>query len=1007
MAATAPVPPRERLIAEGASARIYASQDSHGRPAALKLSRSAACDPVLLVEAAAAARFKHPALLPVLEQGSDAEGRVWLLLPLLSGRTLADWSPALPELLDGLGPIADALDYLHHLGFGHADLKPSNVLVAQDGQESTLLLADLGLLSELGKPALGGTPAYLSPGRLDGKPLSWRDDLHALAVLFYERIAGHLPWLATRGDALLQDIRVGRVRSLRTSRADLPGTLDTYIVATLQARDAARCVMDWLDRLRAELGLRPLPRRLYLRPANGEVEDISTRERLAMWLRANLYSSTSPAASAGREELRSLEQIARGDSGRLRSVLEHLLSAQLLQDHAGQAIFADDPSMILNRLRKDWLLDTAEPEQPQLQWGLLLSSLPMAFSIEELRSTADSERAGLEEALQDLCKRGRLANVDGGRFEPQGESDLNAVADCSIPLPRAVFASQWLAAESRPGARLQLLALAQATNAEELIDSIPQAAVLDIVERAPAEVCDTIRSFLCGRSTGVAGARLSGLLDIVRLVRTDRLAEAIERFWGTDDILEVATSATLNRFLVYQLSDAGRVQDARAFLTRWRERRDEEIRGTPIEIQIAARELNVLGTYGAHAEARELAASYQLRFAGRDGAWILNIALASLAEDRGDRAEALRQSEAALGQMQSGQDTAQLEFDLLVYMATTIISASDRSRWPLLDGAFKRATELSVSLDIPTITHRLEAAHALRALNRGDLADARTQVERLRLSAERTGELKRALYIETYLIMIARESGDYVELRRCCSRLGHLIEGQESVREHLSFRQEVSLLELAVGDLEAAGRTTELGLEATLGSEHHLFQGFFLGISGRLRYLAGGAVQAAAAAFRAAIDAFSKAHALRYRNEYQLELIAVDPTADPDGSLLAAVIDHEEAVGERRLLPRAWQLEARRLRSAGAIREAAVALEEAFRVAGTLVSPEHRWPLHVEAAELALAAGERAAARSDLERAVAILHDLSLQFPDPAVRERFLARPDRRAVLERLRTLDT
>lgn len=496
-----------------------------------------------------------------------------------------------------------------------------------------------------------------------------------------------------------------------------------------------------------------------------------------------------------------------------------------------------------------------------------------------------------------------------------------------------------------------------------------------------------------------------GLLDVVRFVRTDQLSAAIERFWAIDETLEVATSAALNRFLVYQLSDAGRVQEARAFLTRWRGLRDQEIKGTPIEIQIAARELNLLGTYGANAEARELAARYQRQFAGREGAWILNIALASLAEDRGDRAEALRQSEAALSQLRPGPDNAQLELDLLVYMATTIVSASDCSRWPLLEGMLKRAADLASVLDIPTISHRLEAAIALRAVYRGDLTEAKNQTERLKLSAARTGELKRALYIVTNLAIIARESGDFAELRRCCSELERLIEGQESVRQHLSFRVEVAALELGTGDLEAAEQTIGLSLSATADTELHLFRGIFLGLSGRLRSLDGRGLEAAAD-YRAAIGAFDSAYALRYRNEYQLELIAVDPTADPDGSLIAAVIDHEQAVGERRLLPRAWQLEARRLRQAGAIREAALALAEAFRVAETLPSPEHRWPLHLEAAELALAAGEQDAARADLERAVAILHDFSLQFPDPAVRERFLARPDRRAVLERLRALN-
>ncbi len=485
MAAAAPTPPRDRLIAEGATARVFVSRDSTGRPAALKLSRSAACDAALIAEADAATRFSHPALLPILGHGIDRDGRTWLLLPLLSGKTLEDWGPSPAALLDGLGPIADALDYIHHLGYGHADLKPSNLLLAQEGHEARLLLADLGLISELGKPAPGGTPAYLSPARLDGNSLSWRDDLHALAVLVYERIAGQMPWHAVEGEALLQDIRLGRVRSLRSRRPDLPGTMESLLVATLQGKDGTHSVADWLDHLRAELGLRPLPRRLFLRPAASQEEDISSRERLAAWLRTHLYSSTSPAVGVGREELRSLEELARGDARRLRNLLDHLLAEQHLQDQSGQAIFAGDPTELLDRLRAQVPAASDEPTQSGHQWERLLTALPMAFSRGDLLSDAESKIEGLETTIFDLLERGLLSEAEEGRFEAQGIVDLHAAASSSLPLPRALFASQWQAAESRPGARLQLLALAHATNAHCLIDSIPQNAMLDVVERAP------------------------------------------------------------------------------------------------------------------------------------------------------------------------------------------------------------------------------------------------------------------------------------------------------------------------------------------------------------------------------------------------------------------------------------------------------------------------------------------------------------------------------------------
>ena len=113
------------------------------------------------------------------------------------------------------------------------------------------------------------------------------------------------------------------------------------------------------------------------------------------------------------------------------------------------------------------------------------------------------------------------------------------------------------------------------------IDSIPQNAMLDVVERAPAEGREAQRGLESGRPTGTPGTRSLGLLDVVRLVRTDQLGRAIDRFWTIDETLNTATSAALNRYLVYQLSDSGRVQDAGSFLMRWRAPWDDEIKGTP------------------------------------------------------------------------------------------------------------------------------------------------------------------------------------------------------------------------------------------------------------------------------------------------------------------------------------------------------------------------------------------------------------------------------------------
>jgi hypothetical protein len=1004
MAAAAPTPPREHLIAVGASARLFTSRDADDRPAALKLSRSSDSDASLLAEVAAAARLSHPALLPIWAHGWDEAGRVWLLMPLLSGQTLANWRPEVPALLDALGPIADVLDLLHHIGYGHADLKPANIMVGEVGGLPRLLLGDLGLISTFGAPAPGGTPAYLSPARLDGRPFTWRDDLHAFAVLTFECLTDSLPWSATSGDALLREIRVGRVGSMHARRPDLPGELDVFFAQTLRAGSQHSCVMGWLDELRGHFGLPALPRCLFLVDDQAAEVELASRGALAAWLQAHLRSATSRQLEIGHEELRTLEELARGEGRRLRRLLAVLLREQWLQDQSGQVVFSESPTIIGTRLRQELGSGERAASDIPAGWQGLLSALPIGATRRELADTLAISTSALDAVLSDLSDRGLVRVNEEGQIEGSGLRELRDLIGCAAPLPAPLFELLWDRSHARPGTRLMLLGLAQASGAEALLATRTHSEVLDLIERAPGEVCDGLREFLAKVPKGKDAELLLGLLDVVRLVRTDALDAALNRYWAVDGGLTVQANASLNRLLVYQLSDAGRVHDAQAFLERWRQRHGSEIVGSPVEIQIAARELNILGTFGAHAEAAALAAQYMKEFAGREGAWILHMALASLAEDRGDRANALMQSERALVGVKAESSSRGMELDLLAYLAATIIASSDRERWQSLEPMLDRAEALARELEIHTFTHRLRAAKALRLLYQGDVEQAKASFLRIRHSAERSGELRRATYIDTGLVMAARETADYQWLLEFWPRFSEVVQEKESIREVLSFKEEQALLSQCVGDLQTARETADAALEAAATSGQILFEGFFHGIRGTLHVLDGQPTQGASA-LHAAVTALQKAHSLRRRNEYQLELIAADPDTDPDGSLIAAVIDHEEAVGERRLLPRAWQLEARRLRRAGGIREAGLALEEAFRVAGTLVSSEHRWPLHVEAAELALAAGDRQAARADLERAVAILHDLSLQFTDAPVRERFLARPDRRAVLARLRSL--
>lgn len=190
------------LLGSGGMAQVYAAYDRVlQRQVAIKLINDAHLrDPEGLErftrEARLAAGLQHPNTVAVFDVG-DADGRPFIVMELVEGRTLAD---RLSD--DGRLPphetvaIADAvlagLGAAHDRGMVHRDVKPSNILLPAEGG---VKLADFGIATVGGADLTSagqvvGTPRYLAPERAAGQPATPASDVYAVGAIMYECLAG-------------------------------------------------------------------------------------------------------------------------------------------------------------------------------------------------------------------------------------------------------------------------------------------------------------------------------------------------------------------------------------------------------------------------------------------------------------------------------------------------------------------------------------------------------------------------------------------------------------------------------------------------------------------------------------------------------------------------------------------------------------------------------------------------------------------------------------------------
>jgi predicted ATPase/serine/threonine protein kinase len=201
------------LLGRGGMAAVYkAYQPSLDRHVAIKFLRpdffpNPTFRDRFRQEARHIAALNHPNIIQVHDFDDSSES-CYIVMELIEGESLQSYLDTLatpgqrvpvPNAIQLIARIGEALAYAHQRQLIHRDIKPANVMLAADGR---VVLMDFGLARLVNAPHLTvegvvtGTPDYMAPEQILGKPLDNRTDLYALGVLMYRLITGRLPFEA-------------------------------------------------------------------------------------------------------------------------------------------------------------------------------------------------------------------------------------------------------------------------------------------------------------------------------------------------------------------------------------------------------------------------------------------------------------------------------------------------------------------------------------------------------------------------------------------------------------------------------------------------------------------------------------------------------------------------------------------------------------------------------------------------------------------------------------------
>jgi hypothetical protein len=230
---------------------VYQARDTRlGRVVALKFlpqqwSHDEDAKQRFIREAQAASATDHRNICTIHDIGTADDGQLFIVMAYYEGVTLkqrldVDGALAIDEALDIATQVAEGLARAHAQGVVHRDIKPGNLILAEDG----VRILDFGLATfanALQLTIVGstlGTAAYMSPEQVRGDTAGPASDVWAVGAILYQMLAGHVPFQGAYAEAIAYAIKNETPAPLREKRPEIPEEVEQLVFRALH-KDAS------------------------------------------------------------------------------------------------------------------------------------------------------------------------------------------------------------------------------------------------------------------------------------------------------------------------------------------------------------------------------------------------------------------------------------------------------------------------------------------------------------------------------------------------------------------------------------------------------------------------------------------------------------------------------------------------------------------------------------------------------------------------------------------------